>query len=360
MAHDLLIENGKAAMFYVGRPPWHGLGTPLTKAPTAEQAIRAAGLDWEVEKVPLYVAGGTRLHELAGKFAMVRRDRIGTCALRAFGIVGPQYRVLQNREAFSFFDGIADGAGATYETAGALGHGERIWVLAKLPEPMMVAGRDAVHKYLLLSNSHDGESAVQVKFTPIRVVCHNTLSQALHEGRTYRARHDRDLGSGLLSVKEALGLIRSRFASLEETFNRMAAVTMTEDDLRDYVTAVFPDPRDPGDERGMERADASRSWAAYLAANGAGNTVAGVRHTLWAAYNGVTELVDHAAGPLLGPRATRNRKTSGPLAPPLGSRNAPRRLESIWFGTGAGIKVRAWDEAKKRLGVPSAASAAVS
>jgi phage/plasmid-like protein (TIGR03299 family) len=345
MAHDLLIENGTAAMFYVGKPPWHHLGVPLDRPATAEQAVRAGGLDWEVEKVPLYVAGGVRLHELPGKFAMVRRDAIGTDRLRPFGIVGPQYRALQNRDAFRFFDDIAGEAQAIYHTAGALGHGERIWVLAKLPDSIMVANVDAVDKYLLLSNSHDGDSAVQVKFTPIRVVCQNTLSQALRQGRTFRARHDRDLASGLLSVKEALGLIRSRFASIEGVLNRMAAVEMTQKTIGAYLAAVFPDPRDPDDERGLERADACRSWAAHLAEHGKGNEAAGVRGTLWAAYNGVAELVDHSGGRLLGPRAAKNGRTRTTAATAFGNTNASRLLESIWFGTGARTKVRAWDEA---------------
>ena len=353
MAHELLIEHGKAAMFYLGEPPWHRLGTRLDGPATAEQAIRAGGLDWEVEKVPLYVAGGVRLHELPGKFAMVRRDAIGTDNLRPFGIVGPQYQPLQNRDAFTFFDDIAGEAKAIYHTAGALGHGERIWVLAMLPDSMVVANCDVVEKYLLLSNSHDGESAIQVKFTPIRVVCQNTLSQALHEGHTYRARHDRDLTNGLLSAKEALGLIRSRFAAIEEMFNRMAAIEMTQKTIGAYLAAVFPDPRDPDDERGLERADACRSWAAHFAEHGTGNDVAGVRGTLWAAYNGVAELVDHSGGRLLGPRAASNGKTLAAGATAFGSTNAPRLLESIWFGTGARTKIRAWDEAIK-LSTPQA------
>jgi len=146
MAHELLVENGKAAMFYVGEPPWHGVGTRWAEPATAEEAISAAGLDWEVVKVPLYVAGGTRLHELPDKFATVRRDAIGTDSLRSFGIVGPQYQPLQNRDAFRFFDDIAGEAQAIYHTAGALGNGERIWLLVKLPESMAVAWEEAINR----------------------------------------------------------------------------------------------------------------------------------------------------------------------------------------------------------------------
>ena len=228
MAHELLIEDGEAAMFYTGDKPWHGLGQRLDNPATAAEAIRAARLDWEVTKVPLYIAGGNRLHELPGKHAVVRADRIGTSACRALGIVGDHYVVLQNRDAFAFFDEIAGDGRAIYHTAGALGTGERIWILAKLPGDIWVAGRDAVERFLLLSNSHDGESAVQVKFTPIRVVCHNTLTQALARGFTHTVRHDRDLWGGLRDVQEALGFITREYDALAQAFKSFALVRLDE------------------------------------------------------------------------------------------------------------------------------------
>jgi hypothetical protein len=117
MAHELLIEDGNAAMFYVGDKPWHGLGQELHEPATAQQAIKAARLDWRVEEVPLYIVGGTRLHELPGKHAAVRADKIGTPDCRALGIVGEHYEVLQNRDAFPFFDDIAGEGRAIYHTA---------------------------------------------------------------------------------------------------------------------------------------------------------------------------------------------------------------------------------------------------
>ncbi len=353
MAHDLLIEDGKAAMFYVGTPPWHRLGTRLDNPATAEDAIKAANLNWTVSKVPLYVAGGTRLHELPGRFATVRQDRIGTRDLRAFGIVGEKYEPLQNRHAFRFFDDIVGDGKAIYHTAGALGDGERIWILAKLPTTIRAADHDEVSKFLLLSNSHDGCGAVQVKFTPIRVVCQNTLSLALSTGRTFSARHDRDLAGGLRDVRAALGFIESRFASIEETIRRMVAVPLTRERREAFFARVFPNPRDFDDERGKERVDACRFWAAHFAEHGQGNTEKAVHGTLWAAYNGVTEMLDHAGGVMLGPRAaTRRKAVTLPVRPtpdsppdPPGPAVMMRQLESSWFGAGARAKIRAWDVA---------------
>ena len=350
MAHELLIEDGKAAMFYTGDKPWHGLGQRLDNPATAAEAIRAARLDWEVTKVPLYIAGGNRLHELPGKHAVVRADRIGTSACRALGIVGDNYEVLQNRDAFAFFDEIAGDGRAIYHTAGALGTGERIWILAKLPGDIWVAGRDAVERFLLLSNSHDGESAVQVKFTPIRVVCHNTLTQALARGFTHTVRHDRDLWGGLRDVQEALGFITREYDALAQAFKSFALVRLDQEALVAYLASVFPGPKDVDDERAWERIDAWRYWSAWLFRHGKGNQEKGIAGTLWAAYNGVTELVDHSAGPLVGPRAVENGRQLPERGSPAGALRATppaRRLESCWFGTGFRTKVRAWDAAVK-------------
>ena len=191
MAHNLEIVNGEASMFYVDRPPWHGLGRRLAEPATAEEAIQGAKLDWEVAKVPLYAAGNARMFPVDGKFGIVRKDKWDSDDCKVLGVVSQQYTPLQNREAFTFFDPIVgDGAAICYHTAGVLGDGQRIWILAKLPDSITVRNGDISDKFLLLTNSHDGESAVQMKFTPIRVVCQNTLMMALGEGRTIRITHE--------------------------------------------------------------------------------------------------------------------------------------------------------------------------
>jgi phage/plasmid-like protein (TIGR03299 family) len=314
-------------MMYVGDPPWHKLGTAVRRAATAEEAITAASLDWEVAKLPLFATNGQHGVRVAGKYATVRADMVGRPDCGTFGIVDETYTPLQNREAFAFFDSIVrDQKAAIYHTAGALGRGERVWILAKLPDDIVVAGRDITNKFLLLTNNHDGRAGVRVMFTPIRVVCQNTLTLALSEGGVVSVPHLRDVHERLLKAAELLGVIRQRFDDLEETFNGFAAIQLGQEGLRKYLEAVFPDPHAP-DERAVTRAASDRLWSEHFFAEGEGNREPGVAGTLWAAYNGITELVDHRVSTVGNPEATN---------PGL------RRLNNVWFGTGASVKARAY------------------
>jgi hypothetical protein len=127
MAHNLNIEDGEASMMYVGKVPWHGLGTQFETPPTtAADAIRAAHLDWEVGLKPVYCMEGRVYYQIPGKRAIVRLDKWGQPDCQPFALVGDDYRVLQNQEAFGFFDPIIKTGNVTFETAGALGMGERI------------------------------------------------------------------------------------------------------------------------------------------------------------------------------------------------------------------------------------------
>src|SRR6266508_1928657 len=125
MAHELLIEDGEAAMMYVGAEPWHGLGTKLEHPATAEEAICAAKLDWEVRKIPLSAVADGITREIKGAYAIVPAHRWKEPTCPIFGTVTARYTPLQNRDAFRFFDPIVGEGAAIYQTAGALGNGER-------------------------------------------------------------------------------------------------------------------------------------------------------------------------------------------------------------------------------------------
>lgn len=334
MAHNLNMRNGRASMMYCGEAPWHGLGTELEGPATAAEAIEAASLDWTVSKVPVEANVDGRHIRVPGTYAIVRDDLVyddlplfrddGQQDLSpVLGIVGKQYTPLQNRQAFSFFDPIVDKSAAIYHTAGALGDGERIWILAKLPDNIRVAGKDVVDKFLLLSNSHDGTSSVNIKFTPIRVVCQNTLSQALRQGPNISIVHTPSLPTRIQEAHRLLGIVKVHYLSLGEAYQEMARTRMDTATVKKYLFEVFPDPKDPQNERGKQRAADFRQKAEYVFDKGTGNTTPGVAGTLWAAYNGVVEFVDYG----------------------LPTLDRGGRLNSIWFGEGQYIKARAYDKA---------------
>ncbi len=303
MAHNLEIRGGNASMFYVAKPPWHALGTRLAGPANAAAAIKAARLNWTVSKVPLFATKGGASVRVRDTFGVVRDDLWGEEDCPVLGIVGKGYTPLQNVDAFSFFDPIVDRKAAVYHTAGALGNGERIWLLAKLPDQIVVVGDDVADKYLLLSNSHDGQSAVQVKFTPIRVVCQNTLNMALSDGPTIRVTHTANVQQRLEQAHRLLGIVERGFANLANTFRAMCKLTLDASKLDEYLAEVFPVPKDPENEKAAKRTYEDRSRSRQLFESGRGNDLPGVRHTLWAAYNGVTEFIDHHKAIPAGERA---------------------------------------------------------
>ena len=156
-------------MFYTREKPWHGLGTKVEDAPTSVDALRLAGLDWNVMQESIFTETGDAI---AGYRVNIRdRDR------KVLGVVSDRYKIIQNREAFAFTDTLL-GYGVRYETAGSLQEGKRVWLLARLPREYIIA-EEQISPYLVFSNSHDGSGAVRVALTPIRVVCNNTLNLAL-------------------------------------------------------------------------------------------------------------------------------------------------------------------------------------
>ena len=178
-------------MFSVRETPWHGLGRIIMDAPASREALELAGLDWQVESRNIYSGTGAMI---PGYRANVRSTDDAV-----LGVVSDRYRIVQNEEAFQFTDDLL-GEGVTYETAGSLQGGKKVWMLARLPRKYLIAG-DQVEPYLVIFNSHDGSSGVKVAMTPTRVVCQNTLNLALNTAkRSWTARHTENV---LLRVQDA-------------------------------------------------------------------------------------------------------------------------------------------------------------
>lgn len=310
MPHNLNVTNGAPSMMYVGETPWHRLGTRLDKPATSEEAIRAAGLDFTVEKFHLETSPDNL--PVGSHFATVRTD-----TMEVLGVVGSRYEPIQNKDAFTTFDALVGEGEAIYHTAGALGKGERIWLLAKLPDYIRVNGNDIVEKFLLLVNSHDGSGAVRVRLTPIRVVCENTLSLALSGAeQEVHIRHTLNAKEKLKEAHEILGLTNKLYEQLDAIFNRMSETKVEHPTLTEYVKTVFPEDSESKDRSWVRKV---HDTVFELAESGKGAETA--RGTVWGAYNAVTEFVDHY-------RHTR------------GDEN--HRLKSVWFGSGERIKRNAF------------------
>jgi len=310
---------------YTGQVPWHKQGTKLDNPMTAQEAIVAGGLDWDVQKSPLYSIDNDRQILIKGRYVTRRCDRLHQPDGGQLGVVGRDYHVLQNSQAFKFLDPLRLGDRAVYHTVGALDGGKKVWLLAKLPGEIKVAGDDITEKFLLLSNSHDGSSAVRVLFTPIRVVCQNTLNMALRTSEGLWIKHHADVQERVNQAYRLLHIVNEAFDRAAITMKAMARVQVHSEQLRRYFEAVMPMPKEDEGER-VKVLERHQRWE-HLFTEGDGNRMTGVRGTVWAAYNGITQWVD---------RESFSKRTREPL-------------KSIWFGNGRLIKERAFGEAEKLL-----------
>lgn len=311
MAHQ--VEE----MMSVRETPWHGLGTVIQDAPTVDEGIKLAGLDWTVETQPLFTADG---RDVTHK-AMVRASDQSI-----LGVVGPKYKPLQNRDAFDWFQPFLDGGTAHLTTAGSLNEGRRVWVMAEIGDPLTIVKGDEVRRFVLLSNSHDGTQSVRVGFTPIRVVCANTLAMAHSDtaSQLLRMRHTSGLKDVMEKVREIMQLANSEFEATAEQYKRLAASKVANrTDLRDYVKRVMQltdDAKKPGELSKKSAETYAAILEGFDSGKGTGNKK--IRGTWWNAYNAVTEFLSW----------TRGKTSDG-------------RLDSLWFGEAFKINEDALDVA---------------
>jgi len=324
MAHNLEIVNGKAQMFSVRQVPWHKLGKILDNPPTSEEAIKEAGLDWEVELKPIFWKNPAITPESVNSF----QSFPNRCALvrnidnNPLSIVSDHYKPLQNRKAFEWFDPIVKEGQASYETAGSLHGGRKIWILAKMERDFDIVAGDTVRRYLLLANGHDGVTGIMIQPTPIRVVCENTLMQSLGAGLVNTIWHHGDIDKKMERVKKLLGLAEKEFEDKKEVFCTMAKTQMTEPKIGNYLKALIPDPNEEATERVQDSVKIARERIWDLHETGFGHDIPGVKGTLWGVYNAAIE---------------------------YGEYDMPKRVRDLGnymlFGLGAQFKKRAYDKA---------------
>lgn len=248
MAHELEIkEDGTASMFSAGgQVPWHGLGIVIEdEAVQTQQALELAGLDWEVALQPLAQevgvddeTGETVYDPIDGHFSVQR-----STDLRNLGVVKSRYVPLNNRDAFAFGDDLLDHSDAHWVTAGSLRGGSQVWMMAKLPDCIYIAGQEdeAIQPYVMISNSHDGSRAVEAVVTPVRVVCANTWTAALRGAkRTFKIRHTKSITGRINEAKNALGITHGYMAELENIGNTLIGQSITTADFDRFLESLVP------------------------------------------------------------------------------------------------------------------------
>ena len=308
MAHMIEMVNGKAQMAYAGDVPWHGLGTKVPNDLTPEQMLDAAGLNWSVEKVPAYANVGGK-NVAIGQSALVR-----SMDNKILDVVSDDWNPVQNQEAFEFFNDFVAAGDMEMHTAGSLRDGQIVWGLAKIKESFELFKGDKIDSYLLFSNFHKYGHSTDVRFTPIRVVCNNTLTLSLNSKVERMAKISHRQVFNPDDVKGMLGIATDKLAKYKEMASFLGAKRYNNENIVEYFTRVFP----VSGSNETKKKEVSKN--AELALNVL-DTQPGAEYAAgswWQAFNAVTYLTDHLAG-----------------------RNADNRLQSAWYGYHKGVKTKA-------------------
>jgi phage/plasmid-like protein (TIGR03299 family) len=317
-------------MMYVGEVPWHGLGTKMDALCSSKEAIIAAGLNWKVQLMDVYRDGfGTRGKMIIPDYKAVTRETDGT----VYSLVKNRYTPLQNEAAFSFFDSVIKTGEALIECAGSLENGAKVWILAKMKDSIKISKNDIIQKYILLVNSHDGSFALMMFWTPVRVVCANTLASALSTAtEKFYARHTKNISNKVDAAREILGLTNQYYKEFTEKAQFLLTQKMPKSEMPLLLHAAFvpeikllpaADPKMYSlPDYTVHTARTMELVTRLYEGEGKGLDTSEVRGTKWAAFNAVSEFTDHY----------KNYR---------GGEDG--RLNGVWFGTGETIKQRAWD-----------------
>jgi phage/plasmid-like protein (TIGR03299 family) len=325
MAHELNFNQLKKSWSFASHAEkaWHGLGQIVENAMTAEEAIKLANLDYTVEKATVYMNTDESNYSLVdGYYSTFRKD-----TKQYLGMVKSRYEVVQNTDAFGFFDSIIDSGEAIFETAGCLGNGERIFLLAKLPDDFVI-GTEKIEKYIMLTNSHNGTSSVLAGLTNVRVVCNNTLQAALN-GLENKVSISHIIGAKD-KIKEAykvMGIASKYNLEVEQSFNKMLDVKMSEGDLATYFTKVLkPDYISidglTQNEMSMRLQNAVDMTLEFAYTHPTQKTVE-TTGTLWGAYNAISGVYNYG----------KNYK------------NSEDKFNQQFFGTANKKMIKSFDEA---------------
>ena len=310
-------------MAYAGEVPWHGLGTRVSNDISVDDMLRESGLDWKVISVPVY--GELNGERIESNYEMLVR---GTDQ-KVLTMITDKWNPVQNLEAFEFFREFVDAGSMEMHTAGSLQDGKWVWVLAKVSDTFELFGGDRVDSYLLFSNPHIYGRAVEVRFTPIRVVCNNTLNLSLGQKTDNKIRLNHRSTFDPELVKETLGIASEKMAKYKEMAQFLGTKSYKPQIVAEYFKEVFPGYSKKTDEKPQNLTQVQID-ALGLSRNAKGalelvETQPGANFapgSWWNAYNAVSYMTDHVIG-----------------------RSQESRLTSSWYGLNKSVKVKALQKA---------------
>ena len=307
MAH--MVET----MAYAGEVPWHKLGVSVSNDLTPVQMMDKAGLNWKVREVESFV-------EFDGKrIATGQKSLVRETDGKILTNVGADWNPVQNETAFEFFNDFVMSGEMEMHTAGSLKGGQMVWALAKVGESFELFGDDRVDSYLLFSNPHQYGKSIDVRFTPIRVVCNNTLTFSLSNKKDNSVKVGHRTQFDPESVKESLGVAKSQLNTYKDMAEFLGSKRFTTDSLIEYYNTVFPrtaDKRVQGKALSVETLSRNAKLAYDALEQQPGSKYA--EGSWWQAFNSVTYITDHVQG-----------------------RNADNRLYSSWYGPNQSRKANA-------------------
>lgn len=308
MAHMIEFLDGKASMAYAGETPWHGLGTQVPADVTPDQMLKAAGLDWTVTPIPAFAEIGGKQVDI-GRSALVR-----DVDNKVLDVITNDWIPNQNEKAFELFNDFVAAGEMEMHTAGSLRDGQLVWALAKVKESFELFNGDTVESYLLFTNPHKYGWSIDVRFTPIRVVCNNTLTLSLNtqSSKIVKVSHRREFDAEL--VKETLGVAKEKLAKYKEMAAYLGSKRYNDESIVDYFTRIFPVS---GSKKELSK---NAEIALEIMDQQPGAEFA--EGSWWQAFNAVTFMTDHMIG-----------------------RSADTRLASAWYGANKNLKTKALETA---------------
>ena len=325
-------------MAYAGNVPWHGLGVKVEDTMTPEEMLEAAQLNWTVSKRPAYTIDGPTWSEDVGLLNaeghhFIVRDTDNTI----LSACGEDYVPFQNADTFKFFKKFVSAGNMKMETAGSLKDGQDIWGLAKLDSAFELPGGDKVEGYLLIDSPHVAGKALIIMFTPIRVVCSNTMALALStEGKRFRVLHLQAFDEEIMETAElALGISGEKMKEFQTQAEFLSSKQTKPINVQNFIAELFQ-PQLLIERGKMEVANDiplidefnKTSEQVHEAINlSPGADFVSAKGTWWGALNGVTYVLDH-----------EKRETE---------RVAGGALHSGWFGQNANVKRKALSLATK-------------